>query len=584
MKLPGNAWTSLAAGYYHAAGEQSCHAVWAWGDNSNGQIGTGKGYIDANIYQFPELVIGPGPGLIRFTPASAAVGATVVATGTGLSGLTALSVNGTDALASVTNNSDNSFTFVVPAGATATGTTSVDAGCGSASSTAFTVLPCLTPNLQSPTLTLAGSGQGTVGAGAFDAGSTASCGAITFEVQKLRTGTVYGTMAEPGLLSLTAPAGAVFTSVDFASFGNPTGSEGNYTLGSCNAPNSLSRVQEALLNRGGTVNISASSGFFNGDPCNGTSKQLAVRATYTYPVGSASSSLEYACADLGSQPVQLTLTDAQGVSMTRPVSVTVLSPPTATITGLNPVSATPGTTVMASGSNLTGATALTVNGASAAISNLTATGFTFIVPAQAASSGNLILSLPCTQLLTQPFSTTPLPVELVQFTATLAGPEAVRLTWMTASEKNSAYFEVEASADGHTYRRVGQVAGHGNTTHQQEYQLVDKGIRQYATGLVYYRLRQVDQDGTATLSPVRTVKVAPTRELALFPNPTTGSATLTGVQPGALVTVLDAVGRPVFTLHASAAGTAALVLPPGIAWGLYVVRVGPQALPLIVSQ
>ena len=55
-------------------------------------------------------------------------------------------------------------------------------------------------------------------------------------------------------------------------------------------------------------------------------------------------------------------------------------------------------------------------------------------------------------------SSTPLPVTLTAFTATAAGPAAVRLTWATASEVNSARFEVERSADGVSFSKVDEVA------------------------------------------------------------------------------------------------------------------------------
>ncbi len=104
-------------------------------------------------------------------------------------------------------------------------------------------------------------------------------------------------------------------------------------------------------------------------------------------------------------PVTLTVTDANGNTATAPASVTVTAPPTATLTGLSPNSAAPGATITATGTNLSGLTALTVNGASTAFSNLTATGFTFVVPAGATpGTGNVVLSLPCTQRVSQAFT------------------------------------------------------------------------------------------------------------------------------------------------------------------------------------
>jgi len=176
----------------------------------------------------------------------------------------------------------------------------------------------------------------------------------------------------------------------------------------------------------------------------------------------------------------------------------------------------------------------------------------------------------------------PLPVTLVAFTAQAQGADAL-LRWATASELHNDRFEVEASADGNTFRRIGTVAGAGTSTLAHTYQLVDPAILHYGTDLVYYRLRQVDTDGTAAYSPVRTVAVARPAGLALFPNPTHSAATLTGAQPGAVVVVLDAVGRTVASFVADARGTAALALPQPLASGVYVVRTGSSALRLTVE-
>ena len=84
---------------------------------------------------------------------------------------------------------------------------------------------------------------------------------------------------------------------------------------------------------------------------------------------------------------------------------------------------------------------------------------------------------------------------------------------------------------------------------------------------------------------MRTVALTGTAAgLALYPNPVHGGATtLTGAQPGAVVTVLDALGRQVLTAPADAAGTAVLALPAGLASGVYVVRTGQLALRLTVE-
>jgi hypothetical protein len=178
----------------------------------------------------------------------------------------------------------------------------------------------------------------------------------------------------------------------------------------------------------------------------------------------------------------------------------------------------------------------------------------------------------------------PLPVELARFTAEPRGADAL-LRWTTASEKNNDHFDVEASADGRTFRRVGQVPGHGSSTQPHDYQLLDPAIARYAANPVYYRLRQVDLDGTFSYSPVRAVAVSGPAGLALFPNPTTQTqtATLTGVRPGTVVKVYDAIGRQVLAATANANGIAALPLPDGFATGVYIVRADSKALRLTVE-
>ena len=113
---------------------------------------------------------------------------------------------------------------------------------------------------------------------------------------------------------------------------------------------------------------------------------------------------------------------------------------------------------------------------------------------------------------------TPMPVELTEFTAEAQAGRAL-LRWTTASEKNNAYFAIESSADGRTFVRQGHVAGQGTSAQPHAYTWTD--ARPAATPAAYYRLRQVDNDSTATYSPVRLVRfaAAATLQLQAYPNP-----------------------------------------------------------------
>ena len=109
----------------------------------------------------------------------------------------------------------------------------------------------------------------------------------------------------------------------------------------------------------------------------------------------------------------------------------------------------------------------------------------------------------------------PLPIELLSFEAK-ANLTDVDLTWSTASEQDNDYFEIEKSKDGVDFKFVAKINGAGNSTQQLDYFHKDK--KPYA-GLSYYRLKQVDFDGTATYSDVRSVEISSSNSLNVFPNP-----------------------------------------------------------------
>ena len=143
------------------------------------------------------------------------------------------------------------------------------------------------------------------------------------------------------------------------------------------------------------------------------------------------------------------------------------------------------------------------------------------------------------------FSTVaPLPVVLTGFQAT-ATPAGVRLAWGTASEHGAAHFVVErATADAPgSFRAIGRVQAVGTTAQARSYQFVD--VETTPAAQRYYRLRQLDHDGTATFSPVVAVRAeAVAARLLAYPSPTVGPLTVAGAA-GCDFIVLDQLGRPV---------------------------------------
>ncbi|GAA4359518.1 hypothetical protein GCM10023185_26170 [Hymenobacter saemangeumensis] len=176
----------------------------------------------------------------------------------------------------------------------------------------------------------------------------------------------------------------------------------------------------------------------------------------------------------------------------------------------------------------------------------------------------------------------PLPVELTRFTATPQA-QAVQLSWTTASEKNSAYFEVQRSADGRTFEAIGRVQAQGNTTAPQAYALLDK---KPLAGTSYYRLRAVDTDAAFAYSQVVTVRftgVEAAPAVLAYPNPNAGAEfrlAATNLPAGlATVRVVDVLGHVISQQVVDFGPAADVAVPQAkrLAKGLYVVLVQTSA-------
>lgn len=118
-----------------------------------------------------------------------------------------------------------------------------------------------------------------------------------------------------------------------------------------------------------------------------------------------------------------------------------------------------------------------------------------------------------------------LPVELKYFNAQNQG-NAVTLDWVTASERNNDRFVIERSADAQHWEEIGTVAGALNSVEERSYNFKDNLP---LSGFSYYRLMQVDTDGTTTYSDIRTIERKPGTSFP-SPNPATGTIFLTGAE------------------------------------------------------
>ena len=111
-------------------------------------------------------------------------------------------------------------------------------------------------------------------------------------------------------------------------------------------------------------------------------------------------------------------------------------------------------------------------------------------------------SIDCYVVELPAYANSALPVELVSFTEQVQGCE-VKLAWQTASEQDNDHFILQRSADGSRYTDLDQIEGSGTTSNTQSYTFTDLP----GTGQWYYRLQQLDLDGSKTQSPILASRV-----------------------------------------------------------------------------
>ncbi len=165
------------------------------------------------------------------------------------------------------------------------------------------------------------------------------------------------------------------------------------------------------------------------------------------------------------------------------------------------------------------------------VGNISADGASFFLDLVEINSGNV-------------------PVELTSFAARSLDNKVV-LDWATATETNNSGFSIERSLDNENFAAVSFVKGNGTTTERNVYSYTDNSVN---SGKYYYRLKQVDFDGSCEYSNVAEVSVSVPTEFALlqnYPNPFNPSTTIKFALPttsNVKLSVYNSLGEVVSTL------------------------------------
>lgn len=152
-------------------------------------------------------------------------------------------------------------------------------------------------------------------------------------------------------------------------------------------------------------------------------------------------------------------------------------------------------------------------------------------------------------LSTVTLNTGTLPVEWVSFTAEEINHQEVKLEWITGAELNNDKFEIEKQLKHGEFQKIGEVASPGNSTNPRVYQFFDSSPM---TNVVYYRIKQIDLDGTFEYS--NTVEVGfdfnGDEAYTVYPTPAIDEITIEALNNELLTheyAVVDLQGKEIIT-------------------------------------
>lgn len=165
-----------------------------------------------------------------------------------------------------------------------------------------------------------------------------------------------------------------------------------------------------------------------------------------------------------------------------------------------------------------------------------------------------------------------LPVTLVSFTAAKESRTTL-LNWSTTEETNSDRFEIERSANGKNWNKIGTVASNGESKVLRNYGFTDASPLH---GENLYRLRMVDKDNSFAYSRIRSIGFeAIGSVVSVYPNPATDRLFIPNFDKVKEIVINDLSGRQVNVLNLSTS----VPVPSGqidvknLVAGMYVIKV-----------
>ena len=162
-----------------------------------------------------------------------------------------------------------------------------------------------------------------------------------------------------------------------------------------------------------------------------------------------------------------------------------------------------------------------------------------------------------------------LPVSILNL-GSLKNGESIKIEWRTATELNTANFNIQQSTNGNSFINIGTVKAIGIAANS--YSFTDNNP---ANGINFYRLQSVDKDGRCDYSNVISVNFNDKQSFSIIPNPAKDIATISFCKTvdKAIITVYDLTGKQVIKHSHSGSANNYKLNTQTLKSGLYVIKV-----------
>lgn len=163
----------------------------------------------------------------------------------------------------------------------------------------------------------------------------------------------------------------------------------------------------------------------------------------------------------------------------------------------------------------------------------------------------------------------PLPIELIDFDAVKKG-NTVELNWSTASEINNERFDILRSNDGVDFQKIESLPGAGDSNSILHYQTYDTDPE---PDWNYYKLNQVDFDGTEWESEIKAVFFSANSDISIYPNPAISDFTISSADEISNVQIFNSIGEIVYQTDDKVNEQNFLISTENWASGIYLVQI-----------